>query len=427
MPEKPITALVKTAQSPALARVSDQLALTDKLLTKPEEPFLIPYRKGHLWGYCDSNGTVIIECQYLNAELFINAKAKVRKWHEELVINPKNEVLSTKEVAGDDLRLEPTGDQNVHDVYIDNQLEFNDERIGVLSEGLQAFCEEDKIGFKDEYGNVKIALTYDEAWVSNDPFDEPHLKSLPVFKEGLSAVCQGEAFGYIDTAGNTKIPFIFSEAGNFSNGLASVIILNNNIPENAAYKCYINLEGNVFMPPIFDNAGDFHDGIAIVSVKKKYGCINTVGEYIIPCNYDYIYDFSEGLCVATINDKYGYMSKLGNIVIDFQYDYAYNFSEGLASVEPKTGFGFGYINQLGVIVIPTKFSGAQWFHSGVASVELGQYKSLIDKKGNLLLPFKYDYVFLERDDLALVYKGSYYNLRKVGYVNIKSGLEYWGD
>ena len=42
MPDNPTTALVKTAQSPALARVSNQLALTDKLLTKPEEPFLIP-------------------------------------------------------------------------------------------------------------------------------------------------------------------------------------------------------------------------------------------------------------------------------------------------------------------------------------------------------------------------------------------------
>ncbi len=43
MPDKPTTALVKTNQSPALARVSSQLVLTDKLLAEPEEPFLIPY------------------------------------------------------------------------------------------------------------------------------------------------------------------------------------------------------------------------------------------------------------------------------------------------------------------------------------------------------------------------------------------------
>ena len=47
MPDStPATALIKTAQSPALARVSNQLALTNKLLAKSEEPCLILYRKG---------------------------------------------------------------------------------------------------------------------------------------------------------------------------------------------------------------------------------------------------------------------------------------------------------------------------------------------------------------------------------------------
>ena len=39
MPDNPTTALVKTAQSPALARVSSQLALTDKLLLR-KQPML---------------------------------------------------------------------------------------------------------------------------------------------------------------------------------------------------------------------------------------------------------------------------------------------------------------------------------------------------------------------------------------------------
>ncbi len=42
IPENPSTALVTISQSPALARVSNQLTLTNKLLAKPEEPFLIP-------------------------------------------------------------------------------------------------------------------------------------------------------------------------------------------------------------------------------------------------------------------------------------------------------------------------------------------------------------------------------------------------
>lgn len=59
MPDNPTTALVKTAQSPALACVSYQLALTDKLLTKSEEPFLIPYSKGNKWGYCQMDALAV--------------------------------------------------------------------------------------------------------------------------------------------------------------------------------------------------------------------------------------------------------------------------------------------------------------------------------------------------------------------------------
>ncbi len=61
MLKNPTTALVKTARFPALARVSSQLALTDKLLIKPEEPFLIPYRKGNKWVFYDRNEDILIE------------------------------------------------------------------------------------------------------------------------------------------------------------------------------------------------------------------------------------------------------------------------------------------------------------------------------------------------------------------------------
>jgi|GEM_PF-4880573 len=65
MPDNPTTALVKAANSPALARVSNQLALTNKLLTKPEEPLLIPfYDQNWLWGYFDKKKNVVIEPKY---------------------------------------------------------------------------------------------------------------------------------------------------------------------------------------------------------------------------------------------------------------------------------------------------------------------------------------------------------------------------
>jgi len=46
-------------------------------------PDLIPYRKGDLWGYCDSLRNIKIPCKYERAELFSEGLASVKlngKW-----------------------------------------------------------------------------------------------------------------------------------------------------------------------------------------------------------------------------------------------------------------------------------------------------------------------------------------------------------
>lgn len=99
MPDNPTTALVKTAQSPALARVSNQLALTDKLLTKPEEPFLIPYRKGDKWGFCDRNKNVVIECFWDKVERFADGMAAIMKHGKWGYINKVGELIVAPKYA----------------------------------------------------------------------------------------------------------------------------------------------------------------------------------------------------------------------------------------------------------------------------------------------------------------------------------------
>ncbi|MCY7360324.1 MAG: WG repeat-containing protein, partial [Rudanella sp.] len=71
MTENTSTALIKSQTiSPALARVSGQLAVTERLLEKPVEPILIPYRKGGKWGFCDVKGNIKIPCVYAEVGFF---------------------------------------------------------------------------------------------------------------------------------------------------------------------------------------------------------------------------------------------------------------------------------------------------------------------------------------------------------------------
>ena len=48
----------------SLDRVGKLLDVTKKLLAKNDDHFLIPYRKGDKWGFCDRNKRIIIACVY---------------------------------------------------------------------------------------------------------------------------------------------------------------------------------------------------------------------------------------------------------------------------------------------------------------------------------------------------------------------------
>ena len=63
------TSLIKR-DSEALVRVSKSLEITSKLLDVKDDTFLIPYRKGKKWGFCDRNKRIVIPCIYENLDFF---------------------------------------------------------------------------------------------------------------------------------------------------------------------------------------------------------------------------------------------------------------------------------------------------------------------------------------------------------------------
>jgi hypothetical protein len=80
--EKQNNSLIKR-ESTSISRVSRSIEITNRILAATEDPFLIPYRKGAKWGFCDRNRKIIISCIYQDARLFWEGLAAVwinRKW-----------------------------------------------------------------------------------------------------------------------------------------------------------------------------------------------------------------------------------------------------------------------------------------------------------------------------------------------------------
>lgn len=103
------------------------------------------------------------------------------------------------------------------------------------------------------------------------------------------------------------------------------------------------------------------------------------------------------VCFST-GRKRGYFNKnTGRVVIEPKYDHAWVFSDGLASVEE--GGYIKFIDGTGKVVIDKKMAyiphmEGYVFHSGYCVVDTddGEQCGLIDKKGNIVLPFEYSYI-----------------------------------
>ena len=183
------------------------------------------------------------------------------------------------------------------------------------------------------------------------------------------------------------------------------------------------------IPFKYDGVMNFTEDLALVKLNNKQGFIDKTGNEVVPLIYDYAESFSEGLALVLLNEKCGFIDKMGNEVIPLIYDYtdsylenlllfieafrweyitkgfySRSFSEGLASVLLNGKMGF--IDKKGNEVIPLKYDYASCFSEGLARVSLNNKSGFIDRIGNEIIPLKYDKAGDFTEGLALVKIGN---------------------
>ncbi|MCL2704368.1 MAG: WG repeat-containing protein [Defluviitaleaceae bacterium] len=389
------------------------------------------------WGYINESGHEVIPCQFDWAFNFTEGLARVNQDDKIGFINTDGHVV-----------LPCTYDWA--------------ERF---SEGLAAVRAGDwdtgLWGFIDREGNEVIPFIYEYAYS---------------FSEGLAWVLRDGKMGVIDQTGAEVIPFIYdfyynyiNDSGEiadvaFENGIAKVLQGDEGVRESGYVRTgewsYINRAGNevilydydftrdcneglawtVIVPPIYDDVQSFSEGLAAACLDGYWGFIDKLGNAVVPFTYSYVDSFREGFAAVSIGDcwdnaKWGFIDKTGNVTVPLDYDMVGWFSDGLACVV-KDG-KIGYVNTTGEVVIPliyefsyytyiyneyyVKFFMPAFFEDeGLVSVmnahwsEGGKY-GYIDKAGNNVIPFEYDYAAPFSDGLAYVEKNG-----KFGYIG-KSG------
>ncbi len=336
-------------------------------------PLPKPLIIGNKWGYVNSNGKIISELLFDEADKFSEGLAKVKINNQCGYIQPNGKLLIKPQFEDGDRFSEGMAKVKIDGKwgYIDNRgrlaiLPQFKERVGDFSAGVAKVKIGNKYTYIDKTGR-SIGQMFDE---------------VDRFVEGLALVRIDQKYGYINHKGQLAIPLKFDRAKDFYGGFAQV-----GFEDKYGY---IDRSGEL-VSEAFDYIDQFYEGLALVILNNKYGYINKTGRVVITPRFDYGWDFSEGLARVALGSKYGYIDKTGRVVIEPRFNYAGEFSEGLAAVSIDDKWG--YINPKGEIVIEPQFQHAESFYKGQAEVGLQkkllgvlkvQKKHYIDKQGNFI-------------------------------------------
>lgn len=169
------------------------------------------------------------------------------------------------------------------------------------------------------------------------------------------------------------------------------------ISENNRYG-FIDETGQVIIPPQYFSAGEFSEGSCPVRIKGKFGYINPDGAVCIAPIYDFATEFKGGLAQVFLDGKPFFIDANGRKAFESNYVVMTQFIDGRSYVKTASG-KMGVITTTGKLVIDTVYKEINDFRDGLAIVYGLKHReenpdgsdisevSVIDSKGNLLLPF----------------------------------------
>lgn len=278
------------------------------------------------------------------------------------------------------------GEIVVEPIYFSG-IQFNEEGYATVSKYINGELRE---GLIDHTARVVIPCNYSKVFPPKSGFIR--------FAEGNG---MERRYGYMNLQGEELIAPAWYFAADFSDGLAAV--------RNTEGKYgYIDTTGRVVIQPLYDEARDFTEGCAVVGKADKYynqlGLINRTGEVMVPLNCYAIGSVRNGrVMVSRIVDgkeRFGQMSLDGKQTLRCEWDYVSDFKFG------HTWVGLGEYPDCRYVMLDAKgnettyddyydlndSSVGGYYSAAIRDAEGNMKYGVLDQKGTVLIPFKYDRV-----------------------------------
>jgi len=210
------------------------------------------------------------------------------------------------------------------------------------------------------------------------------LVGIPSFSEGMLAIKEKNKWGYIDKTGKNVVAVQYDMACDFCEGLAAV--------KKGGKWCYINKSGERITKFQYDEASDFSEGLAAVRRGNNSYYINKSGREVINCG-EYQYrsnSFSEGL--AVLEDDTVINKKGERLFIAPTCGAFYKYSQGVLIVRDPNTFKMSLLDKKGKLIMPYKYDVINIFKEDATSAKIGDNWYIINNKGKELCNFGKKYI-----------------------------------
>lgn len=291
---------------------------------------MIRVRKGEYYGYYDTTGTMVIDCQYRSASGF-------------------NEGLAVVAIDFDSFSLGFGYIDKSNKLVIPAEFEY----ANPFEEGYAIVKKYDRLGMIDHKGREVVPYKY----IDMTPMHDGSFFAVDAMTD--KAALFGKKF-------KPLTGFVYEKVISYNEGFYMV--------RRNGMLTFLDNKGRERFGK-FDDASGFYDGYSMVKRDGKYGIIDNRGKIILPIEYDNSgyrnmeYLFSENLAMVEKDGKYGFVNKSGEMVIPLIYESVQHCTEGLIPAQlPNKGWGF--IDKNGKKVCDFVFQAASFFEWGRATVAI---------------------------------------------------------
>lgn len=314
---------------------------------------------------------------------------------------------------------------------------------------LYPYEKEELFGYINDKGELRLKIEYESA---SD------------FQEGLAVVSKNDSVFYINKENSRAFDSYYEEAFSFRNGLAPVkkngsgILINRQgqtvltfeeineisddiyIIRSAGKYGALDAYGKTLFEPQFDKIGDFKNGAAYYSNEGKYGFLTKQG-LVYKAEYEWISDFSDnGAAIIRQGNLYGIIQSDSKKILESEYDQIVKCGRDIYLVIKNNLYGFFHLNGCFLTAVgfdymrdkPAEFySNGNWFRlikknevmvdqNGKIQIEKNDVEEMnfpscgiikakkkskygfLDKKLNIVIPFKYTTASDFIDSIAIV-------------------------